>query len=50
MVGELFILILLNKTAQKISTKMYCVLSNKILQEAGTTSKMFSRFFGTKSF
>ena len=34
MVGELLIQILLNKTVQSISTKMYYVLSTMILQGA----------------
>ena len=38
MVGELLFKILLNKTGQSKSTKMYFVLCTKILQGAGTTS------------
>ena len=36
--GELLIEILLNNTVQSISTKLYDVLSNKILQGSGTAS------------
>ena len=38
MVGEQLISILLNKCVQSISTKMYYVLSTKILQKADTGS------------